>query len=299
MGEHFSSWDELRIFLAVGKAGSLAGAARKLDVSHPTVFRRIRNLEGRLGVRLFERSRNNYALTPAGEELITVAELVDADITAVERRIAGQDLRPFGTVRVTLPDTLLFGFLSPLFAKFRSGHPEITLEVVVSNELLNISKRDADVAIRPSKLIPENLVGRKISNLGMAVYRHRESQTDINEPGDYARAPWIGLDHSLSWLPMAKWMSRNGLEESIVYRTNTLLGCFEAARNKIGLSVLPCLLGDGEGELVRLGNLIEELESELWLLTHPDLRNVARIRTFLDYMSEALRPHGQKFKGRK
>ncbi len=288
MDEQGSSWDDLRTVLAIGRAGSLSGAARILRVSHPTVFRRLNQIERRLGVRLFERKRFGYTLTVAGEELVAVAERVEADVAVVERRLAGQDLRPSGTVRVTTTDTLV-GLLTPVFAEFRAAHAGIELDLIVSSEVLNISRRDADVAIRPSRQVPENLIGRKASEIGMAVYGHQRLLAGRRRDVALADYPWVGPDESLSYLPLARWLRERRLDERLVYRTNTLLGCREAARGGIGLAVLPCMLGDPAPELVRVGPLLDELRGELWLLTHRDLRDVVRIRVFLDFVTEALR----------
>ncbi|ONX33914.1 LysR family transcriptional regulator, partial [Burkholderia cenocepacia] len=170
MKEQRLSWDDLRLVLAVAQAGSLAGAARRLGISHATVFRRLAAIEAELGVKLFERTRAGYAPTPAGEDAAAAAERIQDEVHGVERRVAGRDVRPSGTVRVTTTDTLLSGLLSPVFAAFRHACPEITLEVSVSNAVFDLSKREADVAIRPSSSPPEVLIGRRVGTIAQAVY---------------------------------------------------------------------------------------------------------------------------------
>ena len=137
-------WDDYRTVMAVAQAGSLSGAARRLGVSHATVFRRLGEIERRIGARLFERSRTGYAPTIAGEDVLRAAVRIEAEVLGVERRIGGQDLRPSGTVRLTTTDTLLTGLLSPMLAAFRREHPEIALEVAVSNEVFDLTRREAD-----------------------------------------------------------------------------------------------------------------------------------------------------------
>jgi DNA-binding transcriptional LysR family regulator len=296
MNEQLPDWDDLRLVLAVARAGSLVGAARSLGISHPTVFRRVNRIEGRLGVRLFERARDGYALTAAGEELTTLAGRMDGEIAALERRLAGRDLRPAGSVRVTTTDTLLLGLLTPLFAAFRRRHPEITLEVAAANSFFNLSRREADVAIRPSRDPPDPLVGRKIADIATAVYRPRRSPELADD--DLARRDWVIPDDSLSHLPIARWLADRRLEGRAVYRANSLVALLDAARNGLGLVVLPCYVGDREPAVARVGAPREELRSELWLLTHPDLRRVARIRAFLDAMAELLQPLRPLFEGR-
>ena len=297
MSEHIRSWDDLRTVLEVARAGSLSGAASALGMSHPTVYRRINQIENDIGVRLFDRGRKGYSMTAAGEELVQFAQRVEDELNRVERRLFGQDLRPAGSVRVTTTDTLLFGILSPLFAAFRERYPEIKLEVVASNHVFNISRRDADVAIRPSRDVPEDLIGRRMSEICMAIYGHRDLVEEASAEVALGSLPWIGLEQGLSYIPVARWLREQDLDRSIVYRVNTLLGSLDAVRSKVGVSVLPCYLGDVEPDLVRLGKPIEALKSELWLLTHSDLRNVARIKAFLDFMAKALRPHGPRLAG--
>ena len=168
-------WDDLRVVLAVAEAGSLAGAGRRLGASHATVFRRLGDVERRLGVRLFERSRLGYAPTDAGEELAEAARRIEAEVHDAERRIVGRDLRPAGVVRVTTTDSLMVGLVSPILAAFRRLYPGIVLEVVVSNQVFSLSRREADVAIRSSSAPPETLVGRRVATIAQAVYDRRRT----------------------------------------------------------------------------------------------------------------------------
>lgn len=278
MNEQSLHWDDLRIVQAIAEAGSLSGAGRRLGASHATVFRRLKAIERRLGVALFERSRTGYVPTPAGEDLAATAARVEAEVLGVERRVAGRDLLLSGSIRVTTTDTLLMGLLSPIFAGFQRAHPEIVLEVAISNELFNLSQRDADVAVRPSSSPPEHLVGRRIGTIAQAVYAR----------GDGAVDAWVGPDRHLGYAALDTWMVAQGADERCRYRVDTMFGMLAAARDGLGRAVLPCYLADAEPALVRLGEPIPELATDLWLLTHPDLRRVARIRAFMAYVAEAV-----------
>ena len=293
--EQQASWDDLRVVLAVSRAGSLSGAARALKLSHPTVFRRVREIEARLGVRLFDRARAGYALTPAGDEMVAVAARLAGEVDALERRLAGRDLRPSGTVRLTTTDTLLFGPLASLLAGFRQAHPKITLEVAALNAMLSLSKREADVAIRPSSTAPESLVGRRLAGIAAAVYRGATAPAELG----LAEADWVVPDDSLSDLPLARWLADRGYDRRAALRANSLLALRDAARAGIGLALLPCYVGDADPGLVRVGAPIAELDSALWLLTHPDLRRVARIRAVVDAMAALLQPLRPLFEGRR
>ncbi|MDI5986546.1 LysR family transcriptional regulator [Halomonas sp. M4R5S39] len=280
MNEQALHWDDLRVVLAIAETGTLSGAGRRLGASHATLFRRLNAIEQRLGVRLFERARTGYSPTAAGEELAATASRVEAEVLRAERRLVGRDLRLSGVIRVTTTDTLLMGLLSPILADFRRAHPEIVLEVAVSNALFNLSQRDADVAVRPSSSSPEHLVGRRVGSIAQAIYARGDGAGDA--------AAWIGPDRHLGYAPLEAWMADKGADAHCRYRVDTLLGMLAATRDGLGRAVLPCYLADAEPALTRLGEPIPELATELWLLTHPDLRRVARIRAFMAFVAEAL-----------
>jgi len=279
------SWDDFRYIKTIAGAGTLAGAAAALGVNHSTVFRRLAQIEDRAGAPLFERGRSGYALTARGEEMARVAARMDDDILAFERRIAGQDMRPSGELRVTTNDTLLTDLLTELFADFRIAFPEIVLDVVVSNQSLNLSKRDADVAFRATERPPEALVGRRLAGIAWAVYGPKKLAKRKFDPVQDAH-DWIGLGDNLASLSQFKWLKANIPAERIVYKVNTVLGLTEAAAAGIGIALLPCFLADKEPGLARLTAPDTAPAGGLWLLTHADLRHTARVRAFMDFATE-------------
>jgi molybdate transport repressor ModE-like protein len=209
MSEQEIPWDDLRTILAIARAGSLSGAARELKVSHATVFRRLGHIEERLGVKLFERGRGGYAPSPAGEEIADAATRIEAEVIGVERRVIGRDLRPAGTVRVATTDTLLIGLLSPVFAAFREAYPDIALEVSVSNAVVNLSRREADVAIRPTTAPPEHLIGRRLVTIEQAVYGRAgdfrkgiRCRRPTQRPGSDPTRAWCIASSTPGWPPM-------------------------------------------------------------------------------------------------
>jgi DNA-binding transcriptional LysR family regulator len=281
-------WNDLRYVLALARHRTLAEAARQLGVDHSTVFRRLRRLEASLGTRLFERSRAGYAATPAGEELVTVAQETETGVTDARRRLLGRDPGPRGTLRVTTTDTLLDRLLTPGFAAFMDAYPEIDLEIAASNQMFDLTRREADVAIRPVPDPPEHLVGREVASIGFAVYIPAAWHAPGQQPDLTAHA-WVGPDDSLGHLPMARWLDAQHHDRRVRYQIDTLVGMREAVRTGLGCAVLPCLLGDDVPGLVRVGDPIPELQGRLWLLSHPDLRGSARVRAFLDFMADYLR----------
>lgn len=303
MQEHIG-WEDMRLVLAIGSAGTLAGAARSLGIDHSTAFRRLGGLEEKLGVRLFHRARGGYAPTPAGEAALAAAERMETELSGLERLLAGQDLRPSGTVRVTTTDTLV-EVLTPCFAAFRRAFPEIVLEVVVTNAFLTLTKRDADIAIRPAAAAPETLVGRRAVTIATAVYAAsgtfrdadgtgRRARPDLSDPAEH---DWVGPDESLAHIGFAKWLRATVPASRVAYRSNTLLGLRAAVRAGLGLAALPCFLADPDPGLRRVCPVMPELATGLWLLTHADLRKVARIRAFLDFMADEIVRLRPRFEG--
>lgn len=289
--------DDLRLIFAIGEAATLGGAARRLGVDHSTAFRRLGGLEKRLGVRLFERARDGYSPTPAGEAAIAAAGALLHGLGQLEQRLAGEDLRPSGVVRITTTDTLL-DFLAPALATFRTKHPEITLEVVAANAFFTLTKRDADVAIRPSLTAPENLVGRRIAEISTAPYATPKYLAKHPNRLALREHDWVAPDESLGHLGSAKWMQNQILPERVILRADSLLALRAAAGAGLGVAPLPCFLGDVDPLLARVGPTIPEMTSALWLLTHPDLRRVARIRAFLDFMAPWLAEKRDLLEGR-
>jgi DNA-binding transcriptional LysR family regulator len=163
-------WEDLRYFLAVAQAGNLSAAARSLGVNHATVFRRISSLEKNLGVRLFDRFPDGYVLTAAGEEMVNSVSRIDERITSLSFRISGHDHRLTGTLRVSTTDSLGFILLQPHLYQFHQKYPQIRLELITNNEFFNLTRRHADVAIRPTRSPPEGLVGRKVCVFPWGVY---------------------------------------------------------------------------------------------------------------------------------
>ncbi len=289
-------WNDLRTVLAVARAGGAGEAAGALGVHPSTVFRRLNALEASLGTRLFTRLPEGYVATAAGEELCALAERMEADIAVLDRRLAGRDLRPSGTVRVTTTDTLI-GLLTLHFAAFRRSHREIELHVVVANRFLDLTRHDADVALRPTNDPPETLIGRRLARIATAVYGAEAYLAARPGAAALSDHDWIAPDESLSHLAAARWLRRRVPRAAGGYRVNTLMAALAAAKAGLGLAALPCYLGDDEPSLRRVTPPLDELDSALWLLTHEDLRQVARVRAFLDAMAEALARDKRRLEG--
>jgi DNA-binding transcriptional LysR family regulator len=289
-------WDDLRMFLAIARTGTLSGAAKQLGVNHSTVFRRINGFEDGLGVRLFERLGSGYALTIAGEEMRASAERVEREIDRLDRRITGQDLRLEGTLVVTTTDTVVENMLGPYLAAFKQAYPGITLDLVLDNQHINLSKRQADVAVRPTMSPPETLVGRRISGLAFAPYAAKSYMK--GRALDLAALDWLAVDDSLAHLAADKWFRKTLPGAHVAMRTNSLLGILHGCEAGMGAALLPCFMGDTRKKMLRLGGIIPQAASAFWLLTHEDLRHTARVRAFMDFMGDALMAEVDLLEGR-
>ncbi|PTY37765.1 LysR family transcriptional regulator [Saccharospirillum sp. MSK14-1] len=290
------NWDDFKTIHAIVLTGSLSGAARRLEVSHATVFRRLNIIEKRLGVALFERHPGGYQATAAGEEMAAVAAKMDSEVQAAERRLIGRDLQLAGTVRLTTTDSLLSGVLTPILADFRHQHPAIKLEVVAPSQTFNLSKREADLALRPANQPPENLVGRRVGHIRQAIYLASEKADKalaqaLDGTALWQQLDWIGPDANMGYHSLQKWLHQQGLEQRCRYWTDTTLAMQSAARHGLGAAVLPCYLAQADAGLTQLGEPITAMSTQLWLLTHPDLRHSARVRALMDHLAEALRTH--------
>jgi DNA-binding transcriptional LysR family regulator len=204
---------------------------------------------------------------------------------------------------VITTDTLMGSILPEILAEFRASHPGIQVEVAVSNVMFNLTKRDADIAIRPANNPPETLVGRRVGKVAFAIYGSA-GYLAKHKAKDLADHRWVGPDDSLADTSVAQWMRSKVPASEIALRADSLWALRQAVHAGLGLAALPCYLGDSAAGLVRVYRPIPEMETALWILTHEDLRHTARIRVFTEFAAQAFgrrrpllegaRPHGRK-----
>ena len=280
------NWDDIRIFLAVALEGSIRRAAVKLGINHSTVSRRISAFEDELNVRFFERLTTGYLLTPAGEELMNIAKQMEEAVALADRNILGRDSQMCGTLKVSLPGVLGNAMLIKEYAKFCELYPQVELNLNHTYETADLSKREADVAIRMTRTPPEELFGRKVVAANIATYISKDYWRRINDKDDPSTARWLvwkNLDVQAEIIKSSMFPKAPQLN-----LTNDPEAMTVALKAGIGIAVVTCMLGDAEPDLMRLppGNVSSHLD--IWVLTHKDLRRTLRVKTFMDFTVNAL-----------
>lgn len=293
------NWDNLRFFLAVARTGGLAGASRELGVNQSTVSRRIAALEQELGARLFDRQARGYALTAVGEQALPLAESVEDEMLSFSRTVMGADSELRGVVRVTTLDEV-FTRIAPDIAAFRERYPGIDLELNTDLRTYSLTRREADVAIRPGMRPTEDeIVGRKLVGLPVAAYAapvYLEGRKRPRRLTDLPRHTVIGFGSGHRMHGEFDELLGDAVHVSL--RTNSMNGQMIAARAGLGVAVLPRFIGDHEPGLERLFAVSLAQTADLWLLIHADLRQTARVRAFVEFMSEAIQSKRELYEGR-
>ncbi|MFE1600880.1 LysR family transcriptional regulator [Methylobacterium sp. ID0610] len=275
------AWDDFRLIKAIADQRGLAPAAERLGINPSTVFRRLGQIEAALGTILFERHRTGYAPTPAGEEMMRVATRMEDDVAAFSRKLDGQLLAPSGELRITTADSLFNDLLAPILARFCDRYPEVRVDVVLSNQPLNLSKRDADVALRATDGPPDTLVGRRLATIAWALYGRVEDGAET----PLAERRWVSLAQETGAAKVARYVAARADPARIALRLDTVVSLVRAVEAGIGIAPLACLAGDRRPGLMRLTPPEPDLSAGLWLLTHADLRHAARVRVFLDFVA--------------
>ena len=288
-------WNDLRYFLGVAREGSTLAAGRALRVSQTTVARRIAALEQALGFPLFDKRQAGYALTPAGEGLLERAQQVEASATAFSDAAAahGRELR--GTVRITSEDIYGTGLISPLLRDLHDLHPEIMIELDMGQEMRDLGKGEADIALRSSsKHQPSGLVGRQLCKDDWTLYCSRDYAARHGAPSSVEELrshAIVGGGGGNLWRHYQAWLKQLGLEEQVAMHHANSTGLLSAVRSGFGIAVLPAIVADADPNLIRCIPPREDHGRILWLLTHERVRREPRVRAVIDFLYERLIEH--------
>ena len=297
-------WSDLRHALAVAEAGSLAGAARQRGVNHSTVLRRLDALEQRLGARLFDRKRSGYRPTDAGAAVLAHARHMADRVDEIERQVLGRDRELTGLLRVTTAFVIMAHLLPEPLAAFARAFPGIEVEVVENAFLVDLSRRrpevtsaalaqrEADVALRLSTHVAEHLVGRNLGMTHCRVYalRGAEGLPQSVQPLTMLvrEAPWVAFERDQHHRVYDRWMRAQVDGAQVRVRVDIFNATAAMLRTGIGVGVLPTFMEASHPELVAVSDPIPELAAPIWMLTHPDLRQTARVRAFIQHVGDAL-----------
>lgn len=291
-------WDDIRHFLALARAGTVRSAGAALNVSHSTVARRIEALESRLGAKLFDRHRDGYLLTEAGSEMVASAERVEKVMLELELRLAGQDSRLAGPVRVTCTDAYIAKLLLRALVGLCEQHPGIELELEADAKYLDLSKREADVAVRaflPMASPPEHLIGRRLVPITLCSYVSTAHAARLDAESSTCDARWLGSGQRKLTESIVETSSYPGLPIWGSFASMPVM--VEAAHAGLGLVMLPTYVGDSEPRLQRLAKPDVRHVADFWLLSHGDLRDNARVRRVRECISAALTESAALFRG--
>ncbi|MFT3837561.1 MAG: LysR family transcriptional regulator [Myxococcaceae bacterium] len=276
-------WSDVRVFLEAARRGTLAAAGKALSVNTATIGRRLDALEETVGTRLFDRTPRGLTLTPAGERVLPFAQQMEGRALELAAEIEGEDTRLEGSLRITATDAFAVYNLLPFAAELHARHPKMRLEVVASHKALDLSRREADIAIRLLRPKEPALVARRAGTIVLCLY---------GSPGYLARQgkEVIGYAGEAAHWPEAGWIERHGTPSWL--RVSTIPALHAAAQAGLGLAILPRFIADADPKLTRVSEPLRGLEREIWLVTHKSMAKNARVRAGLEFLSDTLRRQG-------
>ena len=280
-------WDDLRFFVAVAHAGSMSAAARVLGVAQPTVGRRIAALERELGARLFVPTSSGQKLSATGRRTLAHAEEMERSALAAERIASGQDAGLSGRVRITASEWLVEGILAPRLAPFVARHPDLEVELVADPQHANLSRREADIALRPSRFEHQAVVQRELAVISFGLYASRDYLKSRGVPDFRSRCEGhalIELTGMPRRTPEADWLASLAHDARVVARVNGRLPMAKMVRAGIGIGCLPRFVGEGEG-LQLLDTPAPGPQRQLWMGVHRDVRTIPRVRGTMDFLA--------------
>jgi len=291
-------WDDLRVFLAIQRTGSLAAAATHLGINATTVGRRLAALEERAETRLFDRTPGGWVLTAAARDILPRAERMEAEALGVEREIAGADSRVAGVVRVTVTEMLATRFVAPHLARFAARHPDLTLDLVCTNAIINLARREADVALRLARPREPDVISRQLAAIDLALYASRVYLDTHGQPDDPERSlaghVVLGFAATPPFRRENQWFDARTAGARVAMRSDSVSSIYAATAAGLGIGLLPRAVADHDDDLVRLPTQTAPAPRVIWQTVHKDLRLSARVRAVTDFLAEILAPPGDE-----
>lgn len=279
---------DLGVALALVRGGTLATAGERLGVDASTVFRSLQRIERGLGRPLFERTRSGYLATELATELAEHAEHMEVALEAARSSVEAAPAKVSGTVRITTTDTILHGLVAPALRSLQTVHPLLSYELHSGNELASLTRRDADIAVRATKRPPPHLVGKHIGPIRVALYAAKKGGVRKFADVEAGKSDWIAPDDALPEHPSVIWRKRHFPKATPRYRVNSILSVLELVALGLGVGIVPLFLADGRSDVIRLTEPLDECETELWLLTHPESRHLRRVGAVYSHLAQAM-----------
>lgn len=279
---------DLAVLLALVRCGTLAKAGDRLSMDASTVFRHLQRMERGLGQALFDRSRQGYRALDLALTLAVQAERVES---ALEEARSSAQLQPddvTGCVRITTTDTILHGLVAPALKALNKQHPSLRYDLHTGNELASLTRRDADIAVRATKRPPQHLVGKRIGSIQVAVYAAKRAPIKQYDEAWLAQTQWVAPDEALPDHPSVVWRKKHFPKVVPGYQVNSILSVMACVSLGLGVGLLPTFLAQGRSDLRQLTDPLDDCQTDLWLLTHPESRHLLRVKTVYGHLAESL-----------
>jgi DNA-binding transcriptional LysR family regulator len=280
---------DLEVVLAVVRGGTLAQAGERLGVDASTVFRSLQRIEKGLGQRLFERGRNGYMALELAQTLAVHGEQMEVQLESARSLLQASTGQVQGSVRITTTDTVLHGLVVPALRDLRLAQPLLSFELHAGNELASLTRRDADIAVRATKRPPGHLVGKHVGPIRVALFAAKEGRRKkAFDAAMAAASDWIAPDDALPEHPSVIWRKKHFPKVAPRYRVSSILTVAEMVAQGLGIGVLPLFLARGRSDLLALTDVLDECQTELWLLTHTESRHLRRVSTVFSHLARGL-----------
>lgn len=282
-------WDDFKFVLVVARSGAALSASYGLKVNQTTVTRRISRIEGVLGAPLFARHQNGYTLTEAGRRVAEAAEAIERQVRAIESEVAARKRLVTGLVRFTCPETIGNKLVAPWLPDFRRLHPEVRIEVINTDAMLDLGTGEADVAVRIGvEPTGAGIVARRLPDRLWTAYCSRSYAREHGMPTvpeDMRNHALVGLEGAMARLPSSLWFEALVGPERIPLRCNSLSNLVQTVRAGLGIAMVPCSIGETEPELIRCLPPVPALNAQTWLIVRGDVRSAPHVRAFVDFLA--------------
>lgn len=279
---------DLETVLALVRAGTLADAGERLGVDASTVFRSLQRIERGLGQALFGRSRSGYQPSELAQALAEHGEQLEISLESARSAVQSRPDQVSGSLRITSTDTVLHALVAPALEALRAVHPRLTYELHAGNELANLTRRDADIAVRATKRPPQHLVGKHVGPIRVALFSAKKGPIKRYSDVEGGKASWVAPDDALPEHPSVVWRKRRFPKVSPHYRVDSILTVMELVGLGLGVGVLPLFLAKSQPNLIQLTEVLDECQTELWILTHPDSRHLRRVSAVYGHLARTL-----------